>query len=127
MGRHYARKRRLCERHRCRRPSSRCLPIQEIAPTSDLGRGRSPRTSSLATSDHPLGGLAISCHPSTQVVYPWKRSYKAIDNSVMDLATPWYRRGGTSMESSILCSHRGKALVMKGVEEVENAEVNSKY
>ncbi|RWW55578.1 hypothetical protein BHE74_00037780 [Ensete ventricosum] len=59
MGRHYARKRRLCERYRCRRPSSRCLPIQEIAPTSDLGRGRSPRTSSLATSDHPLGGLAI--------------------------------------------------------------------
>ncbi|RWV91733.1 hypothetical protein GW17_00045951 [Ensete ventricosum] len=35
--------------------------------------------------------------------------------------------GGTSMESSIPCSHRGKALIIKGVEEVENTEANSKY
>ncbi|RWW76806.1 hypothetical protein BHE74_00015072 [Ensete ventricosum] len=45
----------------------------------------------------------------------------------MGLATPWYRRDGTSMESSIPCSYRGRALVVKGVEEVENAEANSKY
>ncbi|RWV97172.1 hypothetical protein GW17_00040058 [Ensete ventricosum] len=31
------------------------------------------------------------------------------------------------MESSNPCSHRGRALVMKGVEEVENTEANSKY
>ncbi|RWV96513.1 hypothetical protein GW17_00040766 [Ensete ventricosum] len=36
-------------------------------------------------------------------------------------------RGGTSVESSIPCSHEGRALVIKGVEEVENADANSKY
>ncbi|RRT42111.1 hypothetical protein B296_00011276 [Ensete ventricosum] len=45
----------------------------------------------------------------------------------MGLATPWYRKGGTSMESSIPCSHGGRALVVKGVEEVKNAKANSKY
>ncbi|RWV84091.1 hypothetical protein BHE74_00045785 [Ensete ventricosum] len=35
--------------------------------------------------------------------------------------------GGTSVESSIPCSHGGRALVVKGAEEVENAEINSKY
>ncbi|RWW51322.1 hypothetical protein BHE74_00042349 [Ensete ventricosum] len=35
--------------------------------------------------------------------------------------------GRTSVESSIPCSHGGKALVVKGAEEVENAKANSKY
>ncbi|RZS14687.1 hypothetical protein BHM03_00046419 [Ensete ventricosum] len=35
--------------------------------------------------------------------------------------------GRTSMESSIPCSHGGRALVVKGAEEVENAKANSKY
>ncbi|RWW79734.1 hypothetical protein BHE74_00011974 [Ensete ventricosum] len=35
--------------------------------------------------------------------------------------------GETSVESSIPCSHGGRALVVKGTEEVENAEANSKY
>ncbi|RRT35758.1 hypothetical protein B296_00013546 [Ensete ventricosum] len=43
------------------------------------------------------------------------------------LAAPWYYRGGTSVESSIPCSHGGRALVVKGAKEVENAEANSKY
>ncbi|RWW89704.1 hypothetical protein BHE74_00001255 [Ensete ventricosum] len=38
-----------------------------------------------------------------------------------------YRLGGTSVESSIPCSHGGRVLVVKGAEEVENAGVNSKY
>ncbi|RWV80594.1 hypothetical protein BHE74_00004650 [Ensete ventricosum] len=33
----------------------------------------------------------------------------------------------TSMDSSIPCSHGGRSLVMKGAEEMENAEANSKY
>ncbi|RZS08771.1 hypothetical protein BHM03_00039791 [Ensete ventricosum] len=33
----------------------------------------------------------------------------------------------TSVESSILCSHEGRVLVVKGTKEVENAETNSKY
>ncbi|RWW72746.1 hypothetical protein BHE74_00019428 [Ensete ventricosum] len=33
----------------------------------------------------------------------------------------------TSMKSLIPCSHGGRVLVVKGVEEVENAESNSKY
>ncbi|RWW81405.1 hypothetical protein BHE74_00010203 [Ensete ventricosum] len=52
---------------------------------------------------------------------------KATDSRAMDLAAPWYRRGGTSVESSIPCSHGGRALVVKGAEDVENAEANSKY
>ncbi|RWV96908.1 hypothetical protein GW17_00040337 [Ensete ventricosum] len=33
----------------------------------------------------------------------------------------------TSMESSIPCSHGGRALLVKGPKEMENAEANSKY
>ncbi|RWV77199.1 hypothetical protein GW17_00062015 [Ensete ventricosum] len=56
-----------------------------------------------------------------------RRRCKTTDSRAMGLAAPWYRRGGTSMESSIPCSHRGRALVVKGAKEVENAEVDSKY
>ncbi|RRT81556.1 hypothetical protein B296_00015194 [Ensete ventricosum] len=50
-----------------------------------------------------------------------------MDSRAMSLAAPWYRRGGTSVESSIPCSHGGRALVVKQAKEVENAEANSKY
>ncbi|RRT71071.1 hypothetical protein B296_00019984 [Ensete ventricosum] len=56
-----------------------------------------------------------------------KVEYKAMDSRAMGLAAPWYRRGETSMESSIPCSYGGRALVVKRAEEVENAEANSKY
>ncbi|RZS04314.1 hypothetical protein BHM03_00034636 [Ensete ventricosum] len=56
-----------------------------------------------------------------------KAECKATDSRAMGLAAPWYRRGRTSVESSIPCSHGGRALVVKGVEEVENAKANSKY
>ncbi|RRT34743.1 hypothetical protein B296_00040526 [Ensete ventricosum] len=52
---------------------------------------------------------------------------KTTDSRAMGLAAPWYRRGETSVESSISCSHGGRALVVTGAEEVENAETNSKY
>ncbi|RWV90782.1 hypothetical protein GW17_00046989, partial [Ensete ventricosum] len=45
----------------------------------------------------------------------------------MGLAAPWYHKGRTSVESSIPCSHGGRALVVRGAEEVENANANSKY
>ncbi|RWV92698.1 hypothetical protein GW17_00044900 [Ensete ventricosum] len=51
---------------------------------------------------------------------------KSTDSRTMGLAAPWYHRGGTSVESSIPCSHGGRALVVKGAEEVENAKANSK-
>ncbi|RZS23855.1 hypothetical protein BHM03_00056855 [Ensete ventricosum] len=53
--------------------------------------------------------------------------YKATDSRAMGLAAPWYRRGETSVESSIPCFHGGRALVVKGAGEVENAKANSKY
>ncbi|RZS15890.1 hypothetical protein BHM03_00047796 [Ensete ventricosum] len=53
--------------------------------------------------------------------------YKATDSRAMGLVAPWYRSGGTSVESSIPCSHGGRALVVKGAKEVENAKANSKY
>ncbi|RWV94919.1 hypothetical protein GW17_00042503, partial [Ensete ventricosum] len=56
-----------------------------------------------------------------------KAECKSTDSRAMGLAAPWYRRGGTSVESSIPCSHGGRALVVKGAEEVENAKANSKY
>ncbi|RRT38094.1 hypothetical protein B296_00050426, partial [Ensete ventricosum] len=52
---------------------------------------------------------------------------KVMDSRAMSLTTPWYRRGGTSVESSIACSHGGRALVIKGAKEMENAKANSKY
>ncbi|RWV79050.1 hypothetical protein GW17_00059881 [Ensete ventricosum] len=52
---------------------------------------------------------------------------KSKDSRAMGLAAPWYRRSGTSVESSNSCSHEGRALVVKGTKEVENAKVNSKY
>ncbi|RRT45774.1 hypothetical protein B296_00054886 [Ensete ventricosum] len=45
----------------------------------------------------------------------------------MGLATPWYRRGETSVESSIPCSYGGRTLVVKGAKKVDNTEANSKY
>ncbi|RZS24159.1 hypothetical protein BHM03_00057196 [Ensete ventricosum] len=54
------------------------------------------------------------------------RRCKATDSRVMGSAAPWYYRGGTSVELSISCSHRGRALVVKGADEVDNAEINSK-
>ncbi|RZS23691.1 hypothetical protein BHM03_00056662 [Ensete ventricosum] len=55
-----------------------------------------------------------------------KRRCKATNSRAMGLAAPWYRKGGTSVESSIPYSHGGRALVVKGAEEVENTEANSK-
>ncbi|RRT73862.1 hypothetical protein B296_00032948 [Ensete ventricosum] len=55
------------------------------------------------------------------------RKCKATDSRAMGLAAPWYRRGGTYVESSTPYSHGGRALVVKGADEVENAEANSKY
>ncbi|RZR86508.1 hypothetical protein BHM03_00013727 [Ensete ventricosum] len=56
-----------------------------------------------------------------------KAECNSMDSRAMGLAAPWYRRGGTSVESSIPCSHGGRALVVNGAEEVENAKANSKY
>ncbi|RRT56200.1 hypothetical protein B296_00037090, partial [Ensete ventricosum] len=55
------------------------------------------------------------------------RRCKTTDSRAMGLVAPWYRRGGTSVESSIPCSHGERALVVKGAEEVDNAKANSKY
>ncbi|RWW27499.1 hypothetical protein GW17_00008068 [Ensete ventricosum] len=43
------------------------------------------------------------------------------------MAMPWYRRGGTFMESSIPSLMEGERLVMKRIEEMENTKANSKY
>ncbi|RRT33583.1 hypothetical protein B296_00018068 [Ensete ventricosum] len=56
-----------------------------------------------------------------------KAECKATDCRAMSMAAPWYRRNGTSLKSSIPYSHRARALVVKGAEEVENAKGNSKY
>ncbi|RWW80264.1 hypothetical protein BHE74_00011399 [Ensete ventricosum] len=55
------------------------------------------------------------------------RRYKVTDGRAMGLATTCYCKSGTSVKSSIPCYHGGRALVVKGAEEVENAKANSKY
>ncbi|RRT38573.1 hypothetical protein B296_00041134, partial [Ensete ventricosum] len=69
------------------------------------------------------------CHNATEADLPIVkgRRYKAMDSRVMSLATPWYRKSRTFVESLIPCSYRGRALVVKGVEVMENVEANSKY
>ncbi|RWW50336.1 hypothetical protein BHE74_00043424 [Ensete ventricosum] len=52
---------------------------------------------------------------------------KVMDSRAMSLTAPWYRRGGTSVESSIPFSHGGRALVIKGADEMENAKANFQY
>ncbi|RWW54288.1 hypothetical protein BHE74_00039140 [Ensete ventricosum] len=59
--------------------------------------------------------------------YPKSKVCKATDSRAMGLVVPWYPKGGTSVESSIPYSHGGRALVVKGAEEVVNKEANSKY
>ncbi|RRT33003.1 hypothetical protein B296_00044975 [Ensete ventricosum] len=56
-----------------------------------------------------------------------KAKCKTTDSRAIGLVAPCYRRGETFVEPSIFCSHGERALVVKGVEEVENVEVNSKY
>ncbi|RZS02195.1 hypothetical protein BHM03_00032187 [Ensete ventricosum] len=69
-------------------------------------------------------------------IVPQRRTYrvrrkgrrcKATDSRVHGLAVSWYRRGGASVKSSIPCSYGGRVLVVKGAEEVKNAESNFKY
>ncbi|RRT53870.1 hypothetical protein B296_00024428 [Ensete ventricosum] len=43
------------------------------------------------------------------------------------IIVPWYRRRGTSVELSIPYSYGGRALVVKGAKEIENAKANYKY
>ncbi|RZS26392.1 hypothetical protein BHM03_00059779 [Ensete ventricosum] len=51
------------------------------------------------------------------------RRCKATDSRAMGLVAPWHRRGGTFVESSILCSHGGRALVVKGAKEADKLQV----
>ncbi|RZR81759.1 hypothetical protein BHM03_00008054 [Ensete ventricosum] len=65
--------------------------------------------------------------PQRRIYQSRRKGYrcKVTDSSAMGLTAPWYRRGETFMESSIPYSQGGRALVVKGTEEVKNAEANS--
>ncbi|RRT72858.1 hypothetical protein B296_00030108 [Ensete ventricosum] len=62
---------------------------------------------------------------TTKIVYD-RSGWIATDSGAMGLSTPWYREGGTSVESSIPYSNDGRALVVKEAEEMEITEPNSK-
>ncbi|RWW49930.1 hypothetical protein BHE74_00043843 [Ensete ventricosum] len=65
------------------------------------------------------------CHSAAEADLPMARKghrCEATDSRVIGLAAPWYHIGGTSVEASTPCSHGGRVLVAKGVEEVENAK-----
>ncbi|RWW32407.1 hypothetical protein GW17_00002918 [Ensete ventricosum] len=101
-----------------------------------VGRGEEATTSPVGLS-YPKAKRRLERRWTRRsTIVPQRRIYrsrrkgcrcKSTDSRAMGLATPWYRRGGTSMESLILCSHGGRALVVKGAKEVENAKANSKY
>ncbi|RRT31884.1 hypothetical protein B296_00059139 [Ensete ventricosum] len=70
------------------------------------------------------------CHSTAEADLPITRKGRGcetMDSRAMGLVALWYHRGGTFVESSIPCSHGARALVVKVVEEVKNAEANSKY
>ncbi|RRT83395.1 hypothetical protein B296_00010363 [Ensete ventricosum] len=54
--------------------------------------------------------------PQRRIYRSRRKGYgcKSMDSRAMGLVAPWYHRGGTSVESSIPCSHGGRALVVKG-------------
>ncbi|RZR94418.1 hypothetical protein BHM03_00023103 [Ensete ventricosum] len=54
--------------------------------------------------------------PQRQIYRSRRKGYrcKAMDSKAMSLTALWYRRGETSVESSIPCSNGGRALVVKG-------------
>ncbi|RRT73259.1 hypothetical protein B296_00025071 [Ensete ventricosum] len=63
---------------------------------------------------------------------PWSSAYRGCVPPRENSKCKYQRledkvEGGTSVESSIPCSNGGRALVVKGAQEVENAEANSKY
>ncbi|RRT35443.1 hypothetical protein B296_00037861, partial [Ensete ventricosum] len=75
------------------------------------------RSQIVGTSESHGGDLIIQ-----RATKPQKRIYgsrrkghgcKATDSRAMGLTAPWYHRGRTSVESSIPCSHGGRALVVK--------------
>ncbi|RWW76260.1 hypothetical protein BHE74_00015660 [Ensete ventricosum] len=99
----------LLERGQCRSSGAQ-LPKSKPSVRKEMN---SEECHSIAEADLPIARKGRRC--------------EATDSRAMGLAAPWYRRGGTSVESSIPCSHGARALVVKRAEEVENAEANSKY
>ncbi|CAL9072921.1 unnamed protein product [Musa textilis] len=69
-----------------------------------------------ATQDQSSVRLKVDskeCHNAAEANLPIMKKgcrCETTDSSAMGVAVPWYRRGGTSGESSIPCSHRGRAL-----------------
>ncbi|RWV77651.1 hypothetical protein GW17_00061491 [Ensete ventricosum] len=121
--------------------SSRKNAKRKVAPTGQISRR--DRSKDKADNDESNGAQlpknkalvrkemdSEECYSATEADLPIARKgrrCKVTDSRVMGSIALWYRRGGTSIESLIPCSHRGRALVMKGADEVENAEANSKY
>ncbi|RZS03758.1 hypothetical protein BHM03_00033968 [Ensete ventricosum] len=86
-----------------------------------FSRGSATQKQSIGQKGGGLGGVSRCCKGGST-----DRKQRDAD-ARQRIVAPWNRRGETSMESSIPCSHRGRALVVKGTEDVENAEANSKY
>ncbi|RZR86805.1 hypothetical protein BHM03_00014060 [Ensete ventricosum] len=68
---------------------------------------------------HPQAKRRSEWRWTRSVTMPQRRVYRsrrkgcrceAIDSCAMGLAVPWYRRGETSVESSIPCSHGGESV-----------------
>ncbi|RRT83707.1 hypothetical protein B296_00003956 [Ensete ventricosum] len=113
---------------------------ETFAPIDYVGVG--VEAGSIATSGDPLNGrdagevskqvaerVEEATTNSTGLNYPKAkcRRCEAMDSSAKGLAAPWCRRCGTFVESLFPCFYGGRPLVVKGVEEIENAETNSKY
>ncbi|RZR84154.1 hypothetical protein BHM03_00010919 [Ensete ventricosum] len=101
-----------------------------------VGRGEEATTSPLRLSYPKVKYRLERRWTRRSTTVPQRRIYrsrrkgcrcKSTDSRAMGLVAPWYHRCGTSMESSISCSHGGRALVVKGAEEVKNVKANSKY
>ncbi|RWW51334.1 hypothetical protein BHE74_00042327 [Ensete ventricosum] len=103
-------------------PQRRVFRVYALKLTSDESLGRQHMGAVYHRGSRQIASISES-HGGDLIIL----RCKSTDSRAMGLAAPWYRKGGTSMESSIPCSHGGRTLVVKGAEEVENAKTNSKY
>ncbi|RZR74021.1 hypothetical protein BHM03_00031135 [Ensete ventricosum] len=92
---------RPCTLVACGSPANRCRPRVAREPSLPLGRPQALA----ARGERDQGNVAM-------------------DSSVMGMAASWYHRGETSVETSIPCSHEGRALVVNGAKNMENVKAN---
>ncbi|RZS14842.1 hypothetical protein BHM03_00046591 [Ensete ventricosum] len=88
-----------------------------------VGQDHAKRSQIASTSESHGGDLIIQRYDRSS----WRVRLLQCSYSLKEAQQVRGQGRRRSVESSIPCSHGGRALVVKGAEEVENAKANSKY